>query len=694
MIQFGREICGIMNAAESREWLVTNGIGGFASGTIAGLLTRRYHGLLIAALKPPLGRTLLLSKLDETAHYQNQLFPLYTNRWISGKVEPEGYQQIEKFALEGTIPMWRFACGDAVLEKRIWMQQGENTTYIQYTLHRATHPLTLTIKAFVNYRDYHSNTHATNWNSSVSFLSNGVCIQPFPEAIPLYLFAKPIGDHKIIFSAPTQPCWYYGFELALEHYRGLDDSEDHLHAVTFHCTLDVGRSLTLVASTHANPNLNGEVALQQQRSYEQQLLESPQLLLSKKKQLLEPPLTKGDLGGKSCPQPQTPDWVRQLLLAANQFIVRRPTAEQPDGKTIIAGYPWFGDWGRDTMIALPGLTLTTGHPEVARSILATFAQYVDQGMLPNRFPDVGDTPDYNTLDATLWYFEAIRAYFEFTEDKTLLHQVFPILQEIITWHQQGTRYNIHLDPEDGLMYGGEFGTQLTWMDAKVGDWVVTPRMGKPIEINALWYNALQAMIRFAQHLGKSAQIYEQLAEKTALGFQRFWNEKLGYCYDVIDTPNGSDPTLRPNQIFAISLPPIGQWNYPSLLTPQQQKQVIDICSQTLLTSYGLRSLALTDPNYQGIYGGNQVRRDGAYHQGTVWGWLIGPFVLAHWRVYQDAVQAREFLQPMADHLLFQGIGTLAEIFDGNPPFYPRGCIAQAWTVAEVLRAWFLLEKMD
>ncbi|WP_414569255.1 amylo-alpha-1,6-glucosidase [Nostoc sp. CCY 9925] len=654
-IEFGREICGNLDIAESREWLVTNGIGGYASGTVAGLLTRRYHGLLVAALQPPLGRTLLLAKLDETVLYGDRFYSLNSNRWADGSVSPHGYQHIENFSLEGTVPLWRFAVADALLEKRIWMQQAANTTYVQYTLRRATQPLKLTLKAIVNYRDYHSDTHNyNNWQMSIEQVEQGICITAYPDAVPIYLLT----DHA---SASPVHNWYYNFDLAIERYRGLSDKEDHLHAATFEVTLNLGESLTFVASTHKQAELNGEAALKHRHTLEQKLIG-----LWKANR----PLNAADF----------PAWVNHLVLAADQFIVDRSVAEDPYGKTIIAGYPWFSDWGRDTMISLPGLTLATGRPEVARSILRTFARHVDQGMLPNRFPDAGETPEYNTVDATLWYFEAIRAYYNATEDNDLLMELFPVLADIINWHCRGTRYNIRLDATDGLLYAGDQGVQLTWMDAKVGDWVVTPRIGKPIEVNALWYNALRTMAKFARLIGKPHQEYEAIADRAQIRFSRFWNQETGYCYDVLDTPDGDDASGRPNQIFAVSLP-------ESPLTPAQQKAVVDICGQMLLTSHGLRSLAPNHPQYQVKYGGNQYQRDSGYHQGTVWGWLLGPFVLAHLRVYKNAKQARQFLQPMANHLTAHGIGSLSEIFDGDPPMTPRGCIAQAWTVAEVLRAW-------
>jgi predicted glycogen debranching enzyme len=663
-IEFGREICGDLDIAESREWLVTNGIGGYASGTVAGLLTRRYHGLLIAALNPPLGRTLLLTKLDETVCYGERTYALFTNRWADGTVSPHGYQHLEHFSLDGTIPVWRYACADALLEKRVWMQQGANTTYVRYTLSRATLPLKLTLKALVNYRDYHGSTQGDGWRMTVEPVEQGIQVSAYPGAVPFYL----LSDHA---QADPAHDWCQGFDLAVERYRGLSDREDHLHIATFEATLHSGESLTVLASTESQLALKGEEALQVRQAQEQKLI---------------------DIGKANSPHngKDIPAWVQHLFLAADQFIVDRPLPDEPSGKTIIAGYPWFGDWGRDTMISLPGLTIATGHPKVARSILHTFAQYVDQGMLPNRFPDVGEVPEYNTVDATLWYFEAIRAYYDATNDKELLRELFPVLAEIIDWHRRGTRYNIHLDATDGLLFTGEAGVQLTWMDAKVGDWVVTPRIGKPIEVNALWSNALRTMAAFARQLGKPPKEYEVLADCALEGFKRFWNEETGYCYDVLDGPEGNDPSLRPNQIFAVSL---GASSDLPLLTPEQQRAVVDVCGRMLLTSHGLRSLSPDHPQYQGHYGGNQRQRDGAYHQGTVWGWLLGPFALAHLRVYNNPVQARQFLEPMANHLYAHGLGSLSEIFEGDAPMAPRGCIAQAWTVAEVLRAWVATEGL-
>ena len=410
------------------------------------------------------------------------------------------------------------------------MQRGSNTTYIRYHLHHTKKPITIAIKALVNYRDHHHNTQANPWSRfNIDTVAGGVRVTAFPEAAPLYLLVsnpltsstvdragertRSLKQNGLVVATPSHE-WYYRFHLEMEQYRGLNDREDHLLAVTFHARIEPGRSLTLVATTEENANLDSDSVLESHRANELQLIQ------------------------QAPKAAHTPDWIKQLILAANQFIVDRPSADEPQGKSIIAGYHWFGDWGRDTMISLPGLTLATGRPEIARSILRTFARYVDRGMVPNRFPDEGDTPDYNTVDATLWYFEAVRAYHDATGDDGLLAELFPVLAEIVDWHRRGTRYNIQLDADDGLIYAGEADSQLTWMDVKIDDWTVTPRAGKPIEISALWYNALQAMVQFAEVLGKSSGEYEELARLTAKGFDRFWSDELGYCYDVLDTPNG------------------------------------------------------------------------------------------------------------------------------------------------------------
>ncbi|HJY88508.1 MAG TPA: amylo-alpha-1,6-glucosidase [Candidatus Acidoferrales bacterium] len=660
-VDFGREICGSLDAAERREWLVTNGLGGFASGTVAGLATRRFHGLLFAALKPPFGRTLLVAKLDETARYAGQEFPLATNRWLGGAIAPKGYLQIERFRLEGTTPVWTFALADALVEKRVWMHPGENTTYVRYDYLRGTvgEPLELELKALVNYRDFSRSTRANNWQMSVTPLRRSLRIVAFDGAVPFYLLSA---------SALAEPAhiWYRDFDLAVERYRGLEDREDHLHAGTFHARLEPGDSVTIVSSTESAPELDGYAAFETRLRHEQELLSLW-------------------AAAHATVSSEAPGWVRQLVLAADQFLVARPLLDDPDARSVIAGYHWFGEWSRDTMISLPGLTLAAGRPEMARNVLRTFAGFVDRGMLPNVVPQLGEAAEYNSADAMLWYFEAVRHYYAATRDAGLLGELFPLFAETVNWYLRGTRYNVHVDPADGLLAAGEPGVQVTWMDAKVGDCVITPRIGKPVEINALWYNTLVAMAEFARALGKPAGIYDDLARRVRASFERFWNPAAAYCFDVIDGPLGADASLRPNQIFAVSLP-------ESPLEPVEQRGVVDACARHLLTSHGLRSLAPSDPHYQGHYGGPPAQRDGAYHQGTVWAWLLGPFVLAHLRVYGYPERALSFLEPIAHQLRAHGVGTLSEIFDGDAPFTPRGCIAQAWSVAEVLRAWLACRK--
>jgi len=653
-ICFGRETCGNLSAAESREWLVTNGIGGFASGTVAGHATRRYHGLLFAAQHPPVGRTQLVAGMDDIVHYAGQSTPLATHRWASGAVDPNGFLHVECFQLEGATPVWSYAIADVLLEKRIWMRQGENTTYVRYTLVRANNSLEIELKALVNYRDYHATTRAGNWHMKIEPVEHGVMVLAFDGAAPFYLKSA---------SASCEPCheWYRDCFFPAERERGLDASEDHLFAAQFCARLAFGQSVTFVLTTEPGTFLDGDAARAEQAMHEAELLAAAQISDAK------------------LPTEDTPPWLPQLVLAAGQFIVKRSLPEEPEGRSIIAGYHWFGDWGRDTMIALPGLTLAVGRPEIAKQILLAFSRYVDGGMLPNNFPDAGGKPEYNTVDAALWYFEAVRQYFAATQDEATLKKLFPVLAEMVEAHLQGTRYNIHVDPADGLIYAGGPGVQLTWMDAKIGDWVVTPRTGKPVEINALWINALETIANFARQLQKPADIYENLAAAAKDNFQKFWNRERNCCFDVIEGAGvGNDASLRPNQIFAVSLP-------VSPLTPEQRRAVVDICAERLLTSYGLRSLAPGEPGYQGHYRGGPRERDAAYHQGTGWGWLLGPFALAHFRVYQDRAMALRFLEPLGKHIDSYGLGTLGEIFDGDAPFTPVGCIAQAWTVGEVLR---------
>lgn len=665
MIVFNSDTTAVLTEAESREWIVTNGLGGYASGTIAGSLTRGYHGLLMGAITPPTDRRLMSAKLEDNVQYQGQSYALATNRWNSGAIAPEGYKYIDRFQLDGSIPTWRYKIGETTLEKRIWMEPGKNTTYISYTLPAsATEPADLTCTAVCNNRPLH-NTNQLDWPKQVEAVPNGVIVTPQNDhALPLTMLMQ-----KSVVTTSTVE--WDNFFLLQEQLRGLVDTDRHVQVATFQTTLQPGETRLFLASAEENPAIDQD-ALETVTKKDQQLLKQWEQTSDHENET------------------QTPDWLRQFILAADQFIVDREITEPGSnganqtiqGKSVIAGYHWFGDWGRDTMISLPGLTLVTGRSQDARTILSTFSNFISQGMLPNNFPDSsGIPPEYNTLDATLWYFIAIQSYFQTTSDLKLLKELYPKLQDIITKHVEGTgRYNIKLDTNDNLLSGGTEGVQLTWMDAKVGDKVITPRIGKPVEISALWYNALKAMDNFAQALGEEAHPYTTMADATLRGFQRFWNAEKGYCYDVLDGPSGNDTLLRPNQIFAVSLP-------ESPLTAEQQKSVVDNCTQHLLTPNGLRSLATFEPEYIGIYQGDQSHRDSAYHQGTVWGWLIGPYIKAHWKVYQDLTTIQKLFENVSENLAHAGLGSFSEIFDGDTPHTPKGCVAQAWSVAQVLEAY-------
>lgn len=653
-IQFGREICG-NPINHQREWLVTNGIGGYASGTIGGHRSRAYHGLLVAALKPPLGRTLLLAKLNETATYYGSAYELFHDEWEDDRPSACGYLLLESFHLEGTTPVWTYAIADSRLQKRIWMPPGENSVCIRYTLLRGSNSLHLKIQPLIANRSHHDAEPEAQWQPQSDVAPNGI-VYYLPDGTSLVLAIE--NRNNTIITAPEQGKWQRGYLLNIEQERGLVYRDSLLAFGVLEGWLAPCESLTVIA--RANPQslqtqTSGDSLWKARYTHEVNLL-------TRAAHFTHPAL-------------------QQLVLAADQFIVRRALPGNPNGHTVIAGYPWFSDWGRDTMIALPGLTLSTGRPEIAASLLRTFAHYVSEGMLPNRFPYGDAAPEYNTVDATLWYFDAIRAYHTAIGDTALVRELYPILQDILRWHQRGTRYNIHLDPNDGLLYAGQPGVQLTWMDAKVGNWVVTPRIGKPVEINALWYNALRIMADFAELLSESPLEYVAAAQKAHLGFRRFWNPELDCCFDVLDTPNGKpDPAIRPNQIFAVSL------QY-SPLDEEQQHAVVQVCDRYLVTSHGLRSLSPEDPAYIGVYFGNQRQRDAAYHQGAVWSWLIGAFVRAHLRVYRDPKAARAYLLPLLQHLNDAGVGSMSEIFEGNPPHKARACFAQAWSVAEVLSAW-------
>jgi len=652
MIRFERETWSDLEAALRREWLETNGLGGFASSTIVGLNTRRYHGLLVAATKPPVGRMVLLSKLEETLWIDGRRFDLSANRY-PGVIHPQGFHYLKQFRLD-PFPVFTYEVEGIEMEKSVFMIHGENSAVIHYELRKNNRPevpkdLRLEIRPLIAFRDYHGTTHENGViNPAVQERSGLASVTPYHGLPSLHL------AHNAIELRKTGD-WYRNFEYDAERERGLDCSEDLFNPFVLCFDLRLHRQASIIAST-------------QQRDVSKAVEYRREEITRRRKALVASPIEDG--------------LAQSLAAASDQYLVSRGTE-----KTVIAGYHWFGDWGRDTMIALPGLTLPTGKYDVARSILRTFAKHVDQGMLPNRFPDVGETPEYNTVDATLWFFEAARAYLAYTSDLEFIHdELYPKFADIISWHARGTRYGIKVDPS-GLLASGEAGVQLTWMDAKVGDWVVTPRRGRPVEIQALWYNALCIMEDLAHRFGDDAarKRYRHMATVAQWSFNRlFWNEKLGCLYDVV---NGGppDPSIRPNQILAVSLP-------HSMLPRDRARSVVEKVEEHLLTPFGLRSLAPSDPQYRGRYTGGPADRDEAYHRGTVWSWLLGPFITAYIKVNggSDGArrQAQAWLSPLESHLAEAGLGHISEIFEGDAPHRPCGCIAQAWSVAEILRVYF------
>ena len=650
MIQFNKEIVSNLDAATSREWLETNGLGGFSSSTIIGLNTRRYHGLLTAATKPPVGRIVMLSKLEETLVIDGRRFELSTNQYPD-TIHPQGFQRQTGFRLD-PFPVFTYEVDGLRLEKSVFMVQGQNTVVIRYELHsealadgRATASIKLEIRPLIAFRDYHSTTHENGaLNPHVNKEDGLTTVAPYADLPPLH-FAH---DNCEI---DTNGFWYRNFEYAVERERGLDFAEDLFSP--FSATFDLSAQATaqIIASTERHDVRSSHSFRHAETS------------------------RREEIQGSS---PNPDELVRSLLSAADQFIVARVAQ-----KTVIAGYPWFSDWGRDTMIALPGLSLATGRPEIARSVLLAFSQNVDQGMLPNRFPDAGETPEYNTVDATLWFFEAVRALLQYTNDYEFVrNNLYGVLVDIIWWHVRGTRYNIRVDA-DGLLTSGEPGVQLTWMDAKVGDWVVTPRHGKPVEIEALWYNALRVMQNLAQKFGdhEVGKQYGEMADRALKSFnEQFWNKAEGCLYDFVDGDN-RDGSVRPNQIIAVSLA-------NSMIAKPKARSIIHVVERELLTPRGLRTLSPEHPQYRGRYEGNPLSRDGAYHQGTVWPWLMGPYITAYMKTFGASAGRRfavEWLKNFQAHLNEACAGQVSEIFDGDAPHAARGCVAQAWSVAELLR---------
>jgi predicted glycogen debranching enzyme len=651
----GRQICGDWESASRLEWLMTNGLGGFACGSVAGANTRRYHGFLVASLQPPVERTLLVAKIELRVEYVGIETELSANEFAGGAISGQGFVHLESFSLVDGIPTWRYAIADAVLEQKIFMAPGANTSYLRLELIRATQPLRVTLKPLITYRGYHNHERGAK-SFQLAADAGQLRVTAFDGARP-YRLSISQGHYT------AAPEWYWNFWHRMEAERGLDALEDLLMPGYFTADLSPGSPVFLNATAETAAPAAGSKILDALKAASQRL---------------------------TAPLPTAaPAWICTLAQASDQFIVRRGDGN-PGSCSIIAGYPWFADWGRDTMISLPGLATSLERYDVAAAILRTYAGVVDRGMLPNCFPDDADAPrQYNTADATLWMFHALDDYLQAKRDPTLSRVLFPTLMAIIHAHADGTRYGIHVDPADGLLRAGEPGTQLTWMDAKHGDQVFTPRIGKPVEINALWLNALDVARRLAGRVRDNSEkrFCESLLRRAGASFGRFWNEERACLYDVIDVDGGSthDPRIRPNQILAVSLP-------YCVLPLEQMRAVIDCCGRELLTSYGMRTLSTKDAGYIGRYTGDPGQRDAAYHMGTVWTWLLGPFARAHYRVYGDARAAQSLLAPIAQHLDSACLGTVSEIFDGDAPHTARGCFAQAWSVAEILRSWLYLER--
>lgn len=686
MIRFDRQVCADLQHSRQREWLETNGLGGFAAATITGMHTRRYHGLLFAATRPPVGRLLLLAKLEERLLIGDREYELSVNQY-AGAIHPRGFQYLKEFRLQ-PFPVFVYEVEGRELVKSVFMLAGENSTVIQYELRAAAgawkevvddeaDDWRLEVRPLLACRDYHATMREnTEFNPHFAAAPQLLRFQPYASSPALYL------AHDAT-TVEATGYWYRNFELQEERERGLDFLEDLFQplALTFALTTTTPRA-NLIASTEARDIRRVETYRQQELARREQLAQQ----MTQQMTTLDVPMRFAEEVGEDR---EAQELVRQLRQAAAQFIVARGRL-----KTVIAGYPWFGDWGRDTMIALPGLLYVKDGAAIGSSILLEFARHTSEGMLPNRFPDEGEAPEYNTIDATLWFFEAIRSWAARTGDYEFVREnLYATLVDIVDWHLRGTRYAIKVDA-DGLLAGGVAGAQLTWMDAKVGDYVVTPRHGKPVEIQALWYNALCIMQDFAERLGDAARQpqYAAMAARAKQSFnEQFWCEEGGYLYDVIgdnraiagSAGEARDASLRPNQIFAVRLP-------HTMLTPERARRVVEVVERELLTPYGLRSLARHDPQYRTIYKGDAYARDTAYHQGTVWAWLMGAFITAYVKVNQRSAASRraaaQLLKGFAEHLSEAGLGQVSEIFDADPPHTPRGCIAQAWSVTELLRA--------
>jgi predicted glycogen debranching enzyme len=647
-----------------QEWLVTNGIGGYASGTVTGPLTRRYHGLLIAALPNPLGRYMVLNALCERIKLPEHGEFFVGPRQLANATA-DAQLVAEEFRLEAGLPVWTFHIDGWTLEKRLRLPHGQNTVLLTYELLNGPASLQLELHFWVNFRPHDAPVSAKpSQHFTLTAHEQGFELAGDPDQ-PMLRIA--MADATLSFERRTVCDLLY----ETEQRRGYDCSGSLFSPGYFRTTLAPGKPVTFIASAE---------------SWLTMLALSPaevnRLSIQRRKALLQMavPALQQEIGA-------------ELVLAADQFVIKpagrcedevRAAAAGDEVRTVIAGYHWFTDWGRDTMISLEGLALTTARFAEAGWILRTFAHYVRNGLIPNMFPEGKEDGLYHTADASLWFFHAVSRYLEFTGDQLTLQLILPTLEEIAQAHLRGTLFGIHVDPADGLLRQGAEGYQLTWMDAKVDDWVVTPRRGKAVEINALWYNALCCLVSWMNevHGAGAGEQYERNAEKAKQSFnRRFWCEERRFLYDVVDGENGDDIACRPNQVFAISLP-------NPVLDKSRWQAVMDVVTQELLTPVGLRSLSPSDPEYKSRYDGDLRSRDAAYHQGSVWGWLIGPYIDAWLKLHPGQNSgARQFLNGFTPHLAQACIGSISEIFDGEEPHIPRACIAQAWSVAEVLRCW-------
>jgi len=649
------------------EWLVTNGLGGYASGTVAGPVTRRYHGLLVAALPTPLGRLVMLSHLWERVRLPDRTVIVLTAEDHAGALELAGARNLVEFRLEDGLPVWRYDLGGIELEKRVLMPHGQNTVYVRYALLRNHGSLRLTLRPSTPFRSHHASVREPLPGHPVITATEGRYEISAGDSLPPLRFSLDAAGAAFTVDERALPQITYRVEAG----RGYEAVGDLWSPGYFRLDLSADRPATLVASAESWPTLR---ALAPAAAWTAEHERRRRLIAAAVPAAREGPAA-------------------ELVLAADQFIVTpigrvedaaRARAAGDEARSVVAGYHWFTDWGRDTMISLEGLTLATGRHLEAGYLLRTFAQYVRDGLIPNLFPEGNEEALYHTADATLWFFHALDRYVDVVGDGATLEHLLPTLVEIIDRHLTGTRFGIGADPKDGLLRQGAPGYQLTWMDAKVGDWVVTPRRGKAVEINALWYNALRLLAGWLSDSGDkvAGRALHEHAELARASFnKRFWYPEGGYLYDVVDGENGDDSACRPNQVLAIAL------RHP-VLDSSRWAPVLDVVRSRLLTPVGLRSLAPGHPDYKSTYDGDLRARDAAYHQGTVWAWLIGPFVDAWLRTYpHDGDGAHRTLEGFAAHLGEAGIGSISEIFDAEAPFTPRGCVAQAWSVAEVLRAW-------